>query len=154
MHSSEELPNRTSTSRANSSLFDGSYLSHAATGGPQARAYRNGNGRRGAVRTFRSTACLSCDGPLSPTHGPVIQHNCQKIECRGPHSSHRCECCECRDQGTVCGTQQQRIHSSSRLSHHDTFNQDECKRYSIQPYQHYFPFFMLKILARHKGDGM
>ncbi|XP_012772867.1 protein hinderin isoform X1 [Maylandia zebra] len=128
VHSSEELPNRTSTSRANSSLFDGSYLSHAATGGPQARAYRNGYGRRGAVRTFRSTACLSCDGPLSPTHGPVIQHNCQKIECRGPHSSHRCECCECRDQGTVCGTQQQRIHSSSRLSHHDTFNQDECKR--------------------------
>ncbi|XP_030584385.1 protein hinderin isoform X2 [Archocentrus centrarchus] len=129
VHSSEELPSRTSTSRANSSLFDGSYLSHAATAAPQPR-YRNGDRRRGTVETFRNTVGLSCVRELSPTDGPVKQHNGQKMECSGAHSCHRCDHCECSDHDTVYGTQQRRNHSGSRLvtGLRDTFNQDECKR--------------------------
>lgn len=138
--SSEEAPSRTSTSRANGSLFDGSYLSLAATRARQPPVHRSGGGGRGAVQTFSNPASLSCVSEFSPTDGLIKQHRSQKRECREPHSEshHRCEHCRGSGQDSGCGTQQRRNDNGSRLEngHLDTFNQHECERYSSTLYSH------------------
>ncbi|KAG8007482.1 Protein hinderin [Nibea albiflora] len=129
--SSEEAPSRTSTSRANGSLFDGSYLSLAATRARQPQVHRS-DGGRAAVQTFSNPACLSCVSELSPTDGSIKQHRSQKRVYREPHSEshHRCEHYQGHGQDSGYGTQQRRSENGSRLDsgHHDTFNQHQCER--------------------------
>ncbi|KAE8298110.1 hypothetical protein D5F01_LYC02598 [Larimichthys crocea] len=129
--SSEEAPSRTSTSRANGSLFDGSYLSLAATRARQPQVHRS-DGGRAAVQTFSNPACLSCVSEFSPTDGSIKQHRSQKRDYREPHSEshHRCEHYQGHGQDSGNGTQQWRSENGSRLDsgHHDTFNQHECER--------------------------
>ncbi|XP_035857882.1 protein hinderin isoform X1 [Sander lucioperca] len=117
---SEEVPSRTSTSRANGSLFDGSYLSLAATPAQQPQVHRSGGGGR-AIHTHSNHVSLSCVSEFSPTDGPIKQHRIQKRECREPHSQshHRCE----HYQGSG-----QDSDSCLENGHHDNFNQHECKR--------------------------
>ncbi|KAM9362217.1 protein hinderin [Symphorus nematophorus] len=130
--SSDEAPSRSSTSRANGSLFDGSYLSLAATRAQQPQVHRGGSGGRAAVQTFSNPASLSCVSEFSPTDGPIKQHRSQRRECREPHSKshHRCEHCHVCGQDSGYGTQQRRRDNGSRLEngHHNTFNQYECER--------------------------
>ncbi|XP_054473229.1 protein hinderin [Anoplopoma fimbria] len=117
--SSEEAPSRTSTSRANGSLFDGSYLSVAATRAQQPQVHRSGGGGRGAVQTLSNHQpdSLSCESEFSPTNGPIKQHRIQKRECRESH--HRCKHCLGSVQGGGSGLEN---------GHHDTFNQHDCER--------------------------
>ncbi|XP_018555712.1 protein hinderin isoform X1 [Lates calcarifer] len=128
--SSEAAHSRTSTSRANGSLFDGSYLSLAATRARQPQVHRSGDG--GAVQTWSNPASLSHVGEFSPNDGPIKQHRIHKRECRDPHSEscHRCENCQGSGQDSGYGTQQRRNNTSCRLEngHHDTLNQHECER--------------------------
>ncbi|XP_045931623.1 protein hinderin [Micropterus dolomieu] len=122
--SSEEAPSRTSTSRANGSLYDGSYLCLAATRAGQPQVHRSGVGERGAVQTCRNPASSSCDAEFSPVNGLIKQQKNQKSECREQlsESSHRCEHC---GKDTGYGTQQWRSDNGSRL---ETFNQHELER--------------------------
>ncbi|XP_068576639.1 protein hinderin [Cebidichthys violaceus] len=114
---SEEAPSRRSTSRANGSLFDGSYLSLAATR-EQPQVHRSGGGGgRGAIQTLSNHASLSCDTEFSPTDGPIKQHRIQKRACRESH--HRCKPCLGSGQGGG---------SCLENGHHDTVNQHECER--------------------------
>ncbi|XP_070704300.1 protein hinderin [Pempheris klunzingeri] len=126
--SSEEAPSRTSTSRANGSLFDGSYLCLAATRARQPQVHRSESGGRGAAHTFSNPASLSC---VSPTGDPIKQHRNQKRECREPQSEshYGCDHCQCSGQDSGYGTQQRRTHNGSRLEkvQLDTFNQHECE---------------------------
>ncbi|XP_030276948.1 protein hinderin isoform X2 [Sparus aurata] len=119
--SCEEAPSRVSTSKANGSLFDGSYLSLAATGVRQPQAHRSGGGvrRRAAVQTFSNPASPPCVSEFSPTDGAIKPIRSQRRECREPHSS--CEHCQCSGQDSGYGTQQRRRDKC----HHDTFNPDE-----------------------------
>ncbi|XP_037831193.1 protein hinderin isoform X2 [Kryptolebias marmoratus] len=128
--SSEEAPSRTSASRANGSLLDGSYLSLAATGAQKAQTYRSGNARRGAVEMFGNPVSVSRDRELSPNGEPFRQHVCQKRECRQPHTCCIHERCQGSCHDTGCRTQQWRSDSSSCLvnCHHDTSSQKECER--------------------------
>ncbi|XP_041836541.1 protein hinderin [Melanotaenia boesemani] len=128
--SSKEVPSWTSTSRANGSLFDGSYMGLAATGARQAQVHRSGDARRETVQTFRSPASLSCESELSPTDGPVKQHVSQRRECREPHACHRCEHSRGSCHDTGYGTQQERSGSGSCQvnCHHNTFSQKRCDR--------------------------
>ncbi|KAK9529348.1 hypothetical protein VZT92_013448 [Zoarces viviparus] len=116
---SEEAPSRISTSRANGSLFDGSYLSLAATRAQQPQVHSSGGGRggRGAIQTLSNHASLSCDSELSPTDGPIKQHSIQNRECRESH--HRCKPCLGSGQGGGSGREN---------GHHDTLNRHECER--------------------------
>ncbi|XP_051804737.1 protein hinderin isoform X2 [Acanthochromis polyacanthus] len=124
--SGEEAPSRTSTSRANGSLFDGSYLSLAATG-PQ--MYRRGDGVR-TVQTLRNPASLSGVDELSLPDGPIKQQICQNRACRELHSCQKCEHCQCSGHDTGYGAQQWRSNNRSCLAngYHDTFTQEECER--------------------------
>uniref|UniRef100_A0A3P8RV91 Zgc:162344 n=1 Tax=Amphiprion percula TaxID=161767 RepID=A0A3P8RV91_AMPPE len=124
--SGEEAPSRTSTSRANGSLFDGSYLSLAATGPQQPQMYGRGDGGR-AVQTLRNPASLSGVGELSLTDGPIKQQICQNQECRELHSCQKCEHCQCSGHDTRCGTQQWRSNDRFCLAN-DNFTQEECER--------------------------
>ncbi|CAN9512426.1 unnamed protein product [Ophioblennius macclurei] len=106
--SSEETHSRTSTSRANGSLFDGSYLSSAATEARQARAHRNGEGRRGAAHdAFQNPAYLSRVGDTSPNGGPFKQHMGPTRECREPHLCRRCQTSQNSVHDTGYETQRQ-----------------------------------------------
>ncbi|XP_070759482.1 LOW QUALITY PROTEIN: protein hinderin [Enoplosus armatus] len=129
---SEEAPSRTSTCRANGSLFDGSYLSLTAARTGQPQVHRSAGGGRGTVQTFSNPASLSCVGEFSLTDGLIKQHRSQKMECREPHSEplHRCEHCQGSGQDSGYGTQQRRSDNGSRLEngHHNTFNQHDCER--------------------------
>lgn len=149
--SSEEAPSRTSTSRANGSLFDGSYLSLAATQARQPQVHRIAGGETGAVQSFSNPASLSCVSEFSPTDGPIKQHRSQKRECREPHSEshHRCEHCQGCGQDSGYGTQQRRIGNGSRLENGqlDTFNQHECERYSGTVYSHNLSSHMITLLS-------
>ncbi|XP_073324888.1 protein hinderin [Pagrus major] len=122
--SCEEAPSRASTSKANGSLFDGSYLSLAAAGARQPQVHRSGGGVRGraAVQTFSNPASPPCVSEFSPTNGAIKQHRSQRRECREPHSS--CEHCQCSGQDSGYGTQQRRRDKC----HHDTFNPNEYER--------------------------
>ncbi|XP_040015191.1 protein hinderin isoform X2 [Xiphias gladius] len=130
--SSEEAHSRTSTSRANASLFDGSYLSLAATQTRQPQVQRSGDGGRGAVQTLSNPTSLSCVNEVSRTEGPIKQHRIHKRECREPHSEscHRCERCQGSGQDSGYGTQQRRSDNRSCLEndHHDTLNPYERER--------------------------
>ncbi|XP_074484159.1 protein hinderin [Sebastes fasciatus] len=114
---SEEAPSRTSTSRANGSLFDGSYLSLAATRAQQPQVHRSGGGGRGATQTRSNHAPLSRVSEFSPIDGPIKQHRTQKRESRESH--HRRE----HSQGSG-----QDSGSHLENGHHDAFNQHECER--------------------------
>ncbi|XP_032370005.1 protein hinderin isoform X2 [Etheostoma spectabile] len=118
---SEEAPSRTSTSRANGSLFDGSYLGLAATLAQQPHVHRSGGGGRRAVHTQSNHCSLSCVSEFSSTDGPIKQPSIQQRECREPHSQshHRCE----HYQGSG-----QDSDFCLENGHHDNFNQHECKR--------------------------
>ncbi|XP_034726592.1 protein hinderin [Etheostoma cragini] len=109
----EEAPSRTSTSRANGSLFDGSYLGLAATPAQQPQVHRSGGGGRRAIHTHSNHSSLSCVSEFSPTDGPIKQHSIKQRECREPHSQshHRCE------------------HYQGSGQDSDNFNQHECKRF-------------------------
>ncbi|XP_070815896.1 protein hinderin [Chaetodon trifascialis] len=128
--SSEEAPSRTSTSRANGSLFDGSYLSLAATRAWQPQVHRSGGGgEKAAVQTFSNPDTFSCVSEFSPTDGPIRS---QKRECREPYleSHNKCENCQGRGRESGYGTQKRRSDIDSHLEngHHDMFNQQECER--------------------------
>ncbi|XP_022601120.1 protein hinderin isoform X1 [Seriola dumerili] len=131
--SSEEARSRTSTSRGNGSLYDGSYLSYAATQANQPQVRRSGDGGRGAVQTLGNPTSLSCVSEFSPSDGPINQHRIYKRECREPHPEpcHRYEHCQGSGQDSGYGTQQRRRDNSSHLEngHHDTLNQHECERF-------------------------
>ncbi len=132
--SGEEAPSRTSMSRNNGSLFDGSYLSLATTRARQPQVYRSGSGGRAAIQTFSNSASLSCASEFSPTDRQIKQHRSQKRECREPdlESHYRCENCQGCGQDSGYATQQRKSDNGSRLEkdHHDSFNQHECERYS------------------------
>ncbi|KAM4740655.1 protein hinderin isoform 1-T1 [Anableps anableps] len=128
---SEEAPSRTSTSRANGSFFDGSYLGlAAAAGAQQAQVYRSANARSGSVEMCRNPASLSCNSELSPNDGATKQHMNQKRDCRQPRICVTCERCQGSCHDTGYGTQHCRCESSSCLvnCHHDTFTQREHQR--------------------------
>ncbi|KAK5872838.1 hypothetical protein PBY51_013500 [Eleginops maclovinus] len=113
--SSEEAANTTSTSRANGSLFDGSYLSLPATRAQQPQVHRGSGGGGTAMHSqSNNAASLSCAGEFSPTNGPNQQRRIQKSRESRSECQHR------------CGRGQDR---GSRLEngHHDTFNQQECE---------------------------
>lgn len=128
---SEEAHSRTSTSRANGSLFDGSYLSLADTRARQPQVHRSGGGGRAAVQTFSNPVSLSCISEISPADGPIRS---QKRECREPHSeSHnKCERCQGHGQDSGYGTQKRKSDNGSCLDNgnHSLFSQHECERYS------------------------
>lgn len=130
--SGEEAPSRTAASRANGSLFDGLYLSHAANGAPQMQVYSSCVARDGAVQTLPNPTIDSCDSDLSLTGGPIGQHTVQRRECGMPHRHYRCQCCLVNHHDTGCGTQEWRSDSCSHPvnSHHDTCSLKECERYS------------------------
>ncbi|XP_036955986.1 protein hinderin isoform X1 [Acanthopagrus latus] len=119
--SCEEAPSRVSTSKANGSFFDGSYLSLAATGVRQPQVQRSGGSVRGraAVQTFSNPVSPPCVSEFSLVDGAVKPHRSQRRECREPHSS--CEHCQCSGQDSGYGTQQRRRDKC----HHDTFNPNE-----------------------------
>ncbi|XP_041813028.1 protein hinderin isoform X2 [Chelmon rostratus] len=126
---SEEAHSRTSTSRANGSLFDGSYLSLADTRARQPQVHRSGGGGRAAVQTFSNPVSLSCISEISPADGPIRS---QKRECREPHSeSHnKCERCQGHGQDSGYGTQKRKSDNGSCLDNgnHSLFSQHECER--------------------------
>uniref|UniRef100_UPI0037E6F805 protein hinderin n=1 Tax=Semicossyphus pulcher TaxID=241346 RepID=UPI0037E6F805 len=121
--SSEEAP-----SRANGSLFDGSYLSFAAARAHQPQVTRSGGGGRGAVQNYSNSDSHSCVSEFSPTDGAIRQHRSQKSECREPHI--RCVHCPGSGQDSGYGTQQRRADNGSRLGNdlHHTFDQNESER--------------------------
>uniref|UniRef100_A0A3B5KR99 Zgc:162344 n=1 Tax=Xiphophorus couchianus TaxID=32473 RepID=A0A3B5KR99_9TELE len=91
---SEETPSRPSTSRANGSFSDGSYIGLAAAEVQQASLYRSPNVRRGAAETLRNPASLSCDREFSPNDGATKRHKSQKSDCRQPRICYTCERCQ------------------------------------------------------------
>ncbi|XP_047439406.1 protein hinderin isoform X2 [Mugil cephalus] len=129
--SSEEALSRISTSRANGSLFDGSYLSHAARGAQQPHMHKSGDGGRGPVQICRNLESFPCVGDLSSTGGQIKEHVSQKRAFKEPHSCHECDHCKGSDHDTDYGIQQWRSDNGSRLAngHYDTFNQEECERH-------------------------
>lgn len=126
---SEEVHSRVSTSRANGSVFDGSYLSYAATRGHHPQVHR-----RGAVQTFSNPASLSCDSEFSPSEGPAREQKIHRGECREPppEPCHRYGHCQVSGQDSGYATQQRRRENSSyqENGHRDTLNPHECERYS------------------------
>ncbi|XP_040888930.1 protein hinderin [Toxotes jaculatrix] len=129
--SREEAHSRTCASRANGSIFDGSYLSFAATRARQPQVHRDGHRVRPAVQTLSNPASLCCVSELSPTNGSVKQHRMHKRECREPQSCHRCtEHCNASGQDSGYGTQQRRSDNSScpENGHCDNLNQHGCER--------------------------
>lgn len=137
--SSEEAPSRISTSRANGLLFDGSYLSHAATGAQQPHMHRSGDGGRGPIQTCRNPESFPYVSELSSISGHIKEHMSQKRECREPHSCHTCDHSKGGNHDTDYGIQQWKSDNGTRLAngHYETFNQEECERYSSSPYSHY-----------------
>lgn len=146
MFSSEEVPSRTSTSRSSCSLFDGSYLSLAATRSQQPQVHRRCSGGRAASQTFGNPASLSYVSEFSPTNGLIRS---QKRERREPNSkSHqRCLHCQGRCQDSGYGTQQHRRDNDSCLEtgHHNMFNQHDCERYSTTLYCHNLSSHMITL---------
>ncbi|XP_058488680.1 protein hinderin [Solea solea] len=105
--SHDEAHSSTSTTRANGSLFDGSYLCVAANRAQRPQVHRNKT-----AQTWHNPASLSCACEISPSDGPIKQHRLHKKEYRESHleSCYSCEPC----QSSCYGTQQQRSCSSSR----------------------------------------
>ena len=143
LFSIQVLSSDAATSKANGSLFDGSYLGLAAARARQPQEHRSGNGGRGEAQTSSNPASLSCASELSPNDGPINMH-------RQPHmeSCYRCERCQASGQDSGYGTQQRRPDNSSRLEkgQHDALNPHDCERYS-----HYSPatFILLVENTRH-----
>lgn len=99
--SSEEAP-----SRANGSLFDGSYLSLAAARAQQPQVFRSGGGGKAAVQISRNADSLSCVSELSPTDELITQQRSRRRQCREMH--HTCEHCQGSGRDSGYGTQQRR----------------------------------------------
>ncbi|XP_061899386.1 protein hinderin isoform X1 [Entelurus aequoreus] len=78
--SSEEATSRT-TSQANGLLFDGSYLSHAATQAQQPQVRRRSSGRAGALQTASVSTPISYEGQVCPPD----EHTVQTRECEPQH---------------------------------------------------------------------
>ncbi|XP_029947161.1 protein hinderin [Salarias fasciatus] len=127
--SSEETHSRTSTSRANGSVFDGSYLGSAATMAQQSQPCRNSDRRRGAAHTFQSPAHLCCASDSGPNCGPFKQHMGPKRECREPHLCRRCENSQSSVHDTGYETQQQRSDSHQWNSDHYINSKEELERH-------------------------
>ncbi|XP_060926418.1 protein hinderin [Limanda limanda] len=115
---SKVLGSDAATSKANGSLFDGSYLGLPAARARQPQEHRSGND-------------LSAS-ELSPNDGPINMQRIHKKECRQPHveSCYRCERCQASGQDSGYGTQQRRRDNSSRLENgqHDALNPHDCER--------------------------
>ncbi|XP_054883430.1 protein hinderin [Poeciliopsis prolifica] len=126
----EETPSRPSTSRANGSFSDGSYVGLAAAEEQQASLYRSHNVRRGAAEMLRDPASLSCDREFSPNDGATKRHTSQKRDCRQPRICYTCERCQGSCHDTGCGTRHRRSESSCCLGncHHDSFTAREHQR--------------------------
>uniref|UniRef100_A0A672Y4L1 Zgc:162344 n=1 Tax=Sphaeramia orbicularis TaxID=375764 RepID=A0A672Y4L1_9TELE len=99
---------RTSLSRANGSLFDGSYLSLAAARAQQPHVCRNNGVGKEAVQPISNHACLSCDSEFSPADAAISQHRSRKGECTNSHSEsyYKCDYCQHSVQDSGYGTQQ------------------------------------------------
>ncbi|XP_034547824.1 protein hinderin [Notolabrus celidotus] len=121
--SSEEAP-----SRANGSLFDGSYLSLDAARAQQPQVSRSGCGGKASVQISSNADSLSCVSEFSPNDGLIKQQRSRRRQCREPHL--RCEHCQGSGRDSGYGTQQRRTENGSRLGNdqHHTFNHDECER--------------------------
>ncbi|XP_074551040.1 protein hinderin [Halichoeres trimaculatus] len=121
--SSEEAP-----SRANGSLFDGSYLSLAAARAQQPQVFRSGCGGKAAVQIPSNADSLSCVSEFSPTDELITQQRSRRRQCRETHRT--CEHCQGSGQDSGYGTQQRKTENGSRLGNdqHHNFNQDECDR--------------------------
>lgn len=104
---SEEAPSRTSTSRANGSLCDGSYLGLAATQAQRVHSSGGGGGGGGASVTIPNS--FSRESEYGAAEGPVRHQSVQ----REPHlkSVHGCEHCQGR------GHRAEKVH-----------DQHECER--------------------------
>ncbi|XP_015235356.1 PREDICTED: protein hinderin [Cyprinodon variegatus] len=128
---SEETQSRSSASRANGSLFDGSYLGLTAAGVQQSQVFRGGSGRRGAAETFRNHESLSCDSVLSPHVRATKQHMSQKKDCRKPRICYTCERCQGSCHDSSYDAQHWRSESCSCLvnCHHDSLNRREHQRF-------------------------
>ncbi|CAB1440790.1 unnamed protein product [Pleuronectes platessa] len=126
------LSSDAATSKANGSLFDGSYLGLAAARARQPQEHRSGNRGRGEAQTSSNPASLSSASERSPNDGPINMHRICKKECRQPHmeSCYRCERCQASGQDSGYGTQQRRRDNSSRLENgqHDALNPHDCER--------------------------
>lgn len=132
--SGEEAPSRTSLSRANGSLFDGSYLSLAAARAQQPHVCRNNGVEKEAIQPISNRACLSCASEFSPADAVIKQYRSQKRECTNSHSETFYKCDYCHDSvlDSAYGTQQR---TKSNVSHpenitHELSNQHKCERYS------------------------
>ncbi|KAG7229761.1 hypothetical protein INR49_012557, partial [Caranx melampygus] len=134
---SEEVHSRASTSRANGSVFDGSYLSYAATRAHQPQVQRRGEGGRGAAQTLSNPASLSYDSEFSPSDRPVREQRIHRRECREPppEPCHTYGHCQVSGQDSGYGTQQRRRENSSyqENGHRDTLNPHECERFRSGP---------------------
>lgn len=128
---SEEVHGRAPTSRANGSVFDGSYLGYAATRAHRPQVHRREEGGRGAAETLSS---LSCDSEFSPSDGPVKEQRIHRRKCREPppepcNTYGHCQVC---GQDSGYGTQQRRRENSCHQEngHSDALKPHECERYS------------------------
>ncbi|XP_038133755.1 protein hinderin [Cyprinodon tularosa] len=128
---SEETQSRSSASRANGSLFDGSYLGLTAAGAQQSKVFRGGSGRRGAAETFRNPESLSCDSVLSPHVRATKQLMSQKKDCRKPRICYTCERCQGSCHDSSYDAQHWRSESCSCLvnCHHHSLNRREHQRF-------------------------
>lgn len=127
----EEGPSRTSTSRANGSHVDGSYLSLNPGRAWQPQVQRSHCGQREALQTCSYPPSLSSVSELSD--GP--QNSQRRDPCSSKariQSSSRCRHYQGRAQDSSLGTQKCRIHNGCCLKscQCDAFNQHECERYS------------------------
>nr|XP_019941924.1 PREDICTED: protein hinderin [Paralichthys olivaceus] len=115
-----------SESKANGSLFDGSYLGLAAAQARQPQVHRSGNRGRGAAQTSSNPASLSCANELCPNDGPINMRRLHKKECSAPHVESCCryERCQASGQDSGYGTQQRRSDNSSSLRN----CQHDCER--------------------------
>ncbi|XP_029990296.1 protein hinderin [Sphaeramia orbicularis] len=128
----EEAPSRTSLSRANGSLFDGSYLSLAAARAQQPHVCRNNGVGKEAVQPISNHACLSCDSEFSPADAAISQHRSRKGECTNSHSEsyYKCDYCQHSVQDSGYGTQQR---TKNNVPHpeniaHEMSTQHKCER--------------------------
>ncbi|XP_061584639.1 protein hinderin isoform X3 [Cololabis saira] len=130
--SGEGAPSRTSASRANGSLSDGSYVSLAATGAQQTQMCSSCDARSGAIQMLPNPACLSCDRELGPSDGSAEQHTSQRRECRVPRTCHRSQRSKINRRDTGNGAQDWKSDSGSPLlnNHQDTFSLKEHERAS------------------------
>ncbi|CAJ1051522.1 protein hinderin [Xyrichtys novacula] len=119
--SSEEAP-----SRANGSLFDGSYLSFTAARAQQPEVSRSSCGGKVALQMSSNADSVPSVSEYSPTDGLIKRQRSQRSQRRQCRESHlKCE--HCQDSGY--GTQRRRNENGSHVGNkeHHTFSQKESQ---------------------------